>query len=133
MSDVQQRIADVLYTAIQDRVREAMRSQLARTVGESDAELADRMAAAVVTLLNGHPDDEHVVRITDTGFTIQHPLIERINSTLFDCTVHSAIIDYFDGGGGPPKRGDYLIVFNEHGGWAFEPVKKQREETPDEQ
>lgn len=134
MSDVEIRIAEALYGVLRTwpgRLTEhhdEPGGPVLYTTGEAESSLAIRMATAVVTLLNGTAEDDHVVRLTDTGFTIQHPLVERIDSTLFDCTVHRAIVDYFDGGGGAPKPGEYRIVFNKNGGWAFEPVKQQREE-----
>ncbi len=32
-------------------------------------------------------DDRHLIRFTNDGWTIQHPLRERIDGTLFDCEV----------------------------------------------
>lgn len=62
---------------------------------------------------------EHIVRIEETYFTLQHPLTER-NESLFDCDLHSqfAALD------GPPREpGDYRVVFNDNGGWSLEPLK----------
>lgn len=123
MSDVEIRIAETLYNVLMTWPGRLTKHDGYAT-GEPESSLAIRMATAVVTLLNGNERDEHIVSIGIDGFTLQHPLVERINSTLFDCTVHAAIVDYFDSGGGAPKQGQYYIVFNDNGGWAFEPVRE---------
>lgn len=32
-------------------------------------------------------DEDHLIRFNETGWTIQHPVRERLNGTLFDCTI----------------------------------------------
>lgn len=34
-----------------------------------------------------HPDTKHIIELTYTGWTIQHPLHERVTNSLFDCGV----------------------------------------------
>lgn len=63
----------------------------------------------------------HIVRATETGFTLKHPLAERERDQLFDCRI------YQDLGDKPPswvKPGDYAIVENSNGGWSVEPLSK---------
>lgn len=46
-------------------------------------------------------DDQihHVVRFDDEGrFSVKHPLRERINSELLDCTVHHVVIEQVNDG-----------------------------------
>lgn len=43
-----------------------------------------------------NPETHHVVAITDGGFTIKHPLAERIEDDLFRCKLHQALSDFED-------------------------------------
>lgn len=126
-SDVEKLIGDVLFSVFRSWPGRLTKNYHSNDPngsffmsGESDTSLVNRMATAVVTLLNGHPHDDHIIKISAGTFTIQHPLIERINSSLFDCTVHNEMVGYFNGGGAKPAAGEYRIAFNENGGWAFE-------------
>jgi hypothetical protein len=37
-------------------------------------------------------ETEHVVTFTEKGFTIRHPLIERVNGQLEDCPLHRYVL-----------------------------------------
>lgn len=66
----------------------------------------------------------HIIRITDDGWTLKHPLAEREQDKLFDCKIHQEIqsyASYYD------DVGDYAIIENSNGGWSFEPVDKATE------
>lgn len=39
-----------------------------------------------------NPHTDHIVVLTGAGITTQHPLHERVESTLFGCVVHDAIL-----------------------------------------
>ncbi|MCU1679246.1 MAG: hypothetical protein JWM93_4004 [Frankiales bacterium] len=57
---------------------------------------------AVDELLSA-PETEHVVEFGESTFTVQHPLRERLDGSLFACPVHSAIAA-LDGPPVPPGR-----------------------------
>jgi hypothetical protein len=78
-----------------------------------------------------HPETEHIVTIRDDGFTVEHPLRERLDGALHECRLHQD----FSAAGGPPKRpGCYRVTRHEPdavsesyrpgpcGGWDFEAV-----------
>jgi Family of unknown function (DUF6085) len=39
---------------------------------------------------------EHVLRLDDDGWTLKHPLRERLNSDLFDCPTTTALADLIE-------------------------------------
>jgi hypothetical protein len=53
-------------------------SNVVITVSEADAELVRALLA------DPHRND-HILQIDETGWTLQHPLIERVTGNLFDC------------------------------------------------
>jgi Family of unknown function (DUF6085) len=55
---------------------------------------------------NAH-DDDHLIEISDDGWTIQHPLTERLGGSVFDCARARWT------GGDPGVRGRF--VFNADG------------------
>lgn len=57
---------------------------------------------------------EHVVTFDDDGFTIRHPLRERINDELMRCTLHNECAR-----AGPPLTGVYT-VFRVGDRWQFQ-------------
>lgn len=75
-------------------------------VGE--AELActnlgcDDLAAA--SKIIGECETEHIVMCFEETYTIKHPLRERINDELYDCTIAAAFRDEW----GPPREGPGL-------------------------
>jgi hypothetical protein len=46
------------------------------------------------------PETEHVVEVDETGFSVQHPLRERVGGMLFQCDLHSRLKALGD----PPKQ-----------------------------
>lgn len=65
-------------------------------------ECPDRDAAAKIL---SDPEVHHVVVFTKTGYTIRHPLRERIDDALLDCQLHVAC-----GQHGPPDGpGKYRV------------------------
>lgn len=45
-------------------------------------------APDAVNVILGDSETEHIIRFDAVGFSIQHPLRERLNGELFDCMVH---------------------------------------------
>lgn len=65
----------------------------------------------------------HIARIDlRDGFILKHPAAERENDRLFDCPIHTQLTNM----SGLPQPGDYAIIFNDCGGWSFEPPEKAR-------
>jgi Family of unknown function (DUF6085) len=57
----------------------------------------------------------HIVKVDAKGFTLKHPVAERIDDKLFDCQIHNDLVAL------PVADGVYAIVENGSGGWSFEP------------
>jgi hypothetical protein len=54
-------------------------------------------------------ETEHIVEIGQTGFTIRHPLRERLDDALMECKLHERIAAL----SGPPARpGRYRVTAN---------------------
>jgi hypothetical protein len=67
-------------------------------------------------------ETEHIVEFTEVGFSVQHPLRERLDGDLFHCPLHS----YIKALSGPPARpGRYRAVLHGDGeqkAWRFSEV-----------
>jgi len=71
---------------------------------------------AAVDEILGDSETLHVVVFDEEGFSIQHPLKERLEGELFDCGLHA----YLRGLGGPPARpGRYRAHLGGDGNWRF--------------
>jgi hypothetical protein len=78
-----------------------------------------------VTVLLADQESEHIVVFGETGFTIRHPLRERLDDALMDCDLHKDIAAM----GGPPVRSgtyrarwtDYAAATPGYGHWTWEP------------
>lgn len=46
---------------------------------------------SAVDLILADPETEHVVQLQDDGYSIKHPLRERLNDQLLDCDLHVAV------------------------------------------
>ena len=76
---------------------------------------------AVVELL-ADSETEHVVQFDADGFTVRHPLRERLDDALMECRLHAHIA----GLNGPPVRpGRYRAHDNGQGRWTWEPLTPQ--------
>lgn len=68
-------------------------------------------------------ETEHVVVFTDHGFTVRHPLRERLDDRLLLCHLHAWIAD---AGHPPAKPGTYRVrsatLSESAGRWTFEEV-----------
>jgi hypothetical protein len=67
------------------------------------------------------PETEHLVNITSAGFSILHPLRERLDkveSCLWGCALHR----YMDALSGPPAATGHYRVHPDPGGWSWERV-----------
>lgn len=65
---------------------------------------------AVAELL-ADQETEHVVQFTASGFTIRHPLRERLDDALLRCQLHDSLAAL---GRSPVPDGRYRTVFNRH-------------------
>jgi hypothetical protein len=69
---------------------------------------------------------EHVVELTGTGFTVRHPLRERLDDALMDCDLHTRIA----ASAGPPVTpGRYRVRVPGVGGWVWEPAARWEPDT----
>jgi hypothetical protein len=67
---------------------------------------------------------DHVVHFSGAGFTIRHPLRERIDDALMDCELHLALM----GMPGPPEgRPGRFRVFLKDGVWGMERLTTDEE------
>lgn len=71
---------------------------------------------AVSTLLDDQ-ETEHVVTFAEKGFTIRHPLIERLDGVLEDCPLHRSILAL---AGPPVQPGRYRARPTDDGWWSWE-------------
>lgn len=85
-----------------DRLRKAWREELAgvmlaKTVGVAEEQLAADVPASEVTfgqladaIIDKYDlaEGRHLIRFAEDGWTIQHPVAERMVGLLLDCTVH---------------------------------------------
>lgn len=69
-------------------------------------------------------ETEHVVAFTETGFTVRHPLHERLDERLDDALMSSCFLheDIAAMSGPPVKPGRYRARSKQHGGWTWEPL-----------
>lgn len=67
---------------------------------------------------------DHRVHFSGTGFTIRHPLRERIDDALMDCELHLALM----GMPGPPEgRPGTFRFFEKDGRWEMERLDDKEE------
>ena len=48
--------------------------------------------------LLSNPEIHHIVQFQDDSFTVKHPLRERIDDNLFDCSVYSVVVEAVEDG-----------------------------------
>lgn len=70
---------------------------------------------AVADLL-ADKETEHVVVFDETGFTVKHPLRERLDDALLDCQLHVFCANLE---GPPVEPGRYRTTQRADGGWHF--------------
>lgn len=75
---------------------------------------------AAVDQILGDSETEHVVMLGETGFTVRHPLRERLGDALMACQVHERIAAY----DGPPHQpGRYRVaVISPDDRWIWTPL-----------
>lgn len=73
---------------------------------------------AVADLLHDN-EIEHIVAFSETGFTVRHPLRERLDDALMSCFLHEEIAAM---SGPPVKPGRYRARSKQAGGWTYEPA-----------
>lgn len=64
-------------------------------------------------------ETEHVVEFGETGFTVRHPLRERLDDELMRCQLHEHIAALT---GPPVKPGRYRARVRADVGWTWEPI-----------
>ncbi len=65
-------------------------------------------------------DTRHVAKIEATGFTIEHPVKERLDGGLFECNLHAHIRQ----SDGPPVEPGYYFCWLEDGEVKWEPTQR---------
>jgi hypothetical protein len=88
--------------------------------GERAAIAEDAAAVAIAVLVDVAGGYDHIVRAEHDGFTLQHPLAERLTDGLFDCEIHSHIA-----AGEPLEPGRYKVVAADSETFNLIPVKDQ--------
>lgn len=63
------------------------------------------------------PETEHVVQFSGGGFTILHPVRERLDNKLLACELHLFCMDF---SGPPDGRGGTFRAMQEGEGWVLE-------------
>jgi hypothetical protein len=74
---------------------------------------------AVVDLL-AEDEPEHVVTFTEDGFTIRHPLRERLDGQLEDCDLHRWCLNL---PGPPVALGQYRVPLEDGAPTSWQPVQ----------
>ena len=70
------------------------------------------------------PHADHLVNFTGSGFTIRHPLRERIDDALMNCELHLFLMTL----PGPPEgRPGSFQVSEKDGGWNLERQETERQ------
>lgn len=64
---------------------------------------------AVADLLDDH-ETEHIVELGESGFTVRHPLRERLDDALMQCDLHAYIASL---PGPPSKPGRYRVRWDD--------------------
>lgn len=54
------------------------------------------------------PEHEHIARFDQAGFSLQHPLRERLDGALFDCRLHGEMRDFAEMP--VPEEGTYRVL-----------------------
>lgn len=75
--------------------------------------------SAVHELLSREQISSHRVRIEEGGFSIEHPLVERLDGQLFTCALHVWLLESFQA---PRDPGNYLVHPLADGGWIYIPT-----------
>lgn len=74
-------------SALQDIIRKAV-----EPLPGIPSDQAERVAVAVeFALIEATGGDSHIVKVTELDWTLQHPLHERIDGSLFDCKFHPLV------------------------------------------
>ena len=82
-----------------------------------------RNTAAAELLMD--PVVEHVIQLDRDGFTMRHPLIERLDDALLTCSIHAEIADRVSP---PMPTGRYLVTRPlERGPLVFVPYDQQEQ------
>lgn len=106
--------------------------QLAELVGGQVVcldENCPRPTAAAELLADRETD--HIVELGETEFTVRHPLRERLDDALMECSLHRRIAGLFVPAADP---GRYRVVWPlPEEGWAFVPVSASPVTSPAEQ
>jgi hypothetical protein len=68
----------------------------------------------------GDPETEHVVEISETDFTILHPLRERLDNALLACELHSFLAQLDE----PPVEPGSYHATGSGSSWALQPIGK---------
>lgn len=71
---------------------------------------------AVTRILANPYLDAHVVELTSMGFTIKHPISERVDDALFSCQLHT----YISRLDRPPRDVGYYYVRGSGHNWTWE-------------
>ncbi|PRB09250.1 hypothetical protein CQ047_11265 [Microbacterium sp. MYb72] len=91
------------------------------STAERTAIAKDSAAIAIAVLIDLTDGHDHIVRAEGDTFTLQHPLIERLNGDdLFSCDVHAHLAS-----GEPLERGRYRVVATDSHDFELIPVKDQ--------
>lgn len=88
---------------------------------ELTTEEARRVEAVAVldALVDATGGVDHVVRSYGATFTLQHPITERLDGSLFDCGLHHHLAD-----AAPIVVGTYRVTKNLAIGWAFARIEE---------
>lgn len=68
----------------------------------------------------GDPETQHIATFTADGFTIRHPLRERLDGALENCDLHVVLANRV---GPPVQPGTYRAYGDSDSGYVFEVVK----------
>ena len=112
MTDLKQRVAEVMQNRLEW-------PSLHWDLPSDDC--VDALAEAVVRALGN--DTDHIIQFEDHTFSVQHPLSERIDGSLFSCSVHQEIWGLDES---PVPPGIYRVdASGPLDQWRFEPIRTE--------
>lgn len=97
---------DTLIDALADSIDRARRAHRFESVEGRRTQVAIAVLDTIVGYTGG---TGHIVNYRPDGYTLQHPLTERLDGTLFDCDLdqHIQALD------GPPALGYHYVFLHE--------------------
>lgn len=100
----------VVRVVYEHRVHEAPSVTVERLIPDIEGDFLIPKEDTYLCVRKGRDDDRHIIEFRNDGWTIQHPLSERIDGSLFDCEYARWT------GGDPGIRGRWYLTLDSEDG-----------------